>query len=156
MTPGAQLLIAKEGSVIYQKSYGFHTYEKKNPVLNHNIYDLASLTKVLTTLPLIINEFKYNNINLKTSLKDLFPSEYLGDKSNLKIDEILSHYSRLSPWIPFYRETLDSIDNKQLSIHYSNNKTKDFNVKVLDDLYMKSWNDTIFKRIINSPLIDKK
>ena len=156
MTPGAQLLIAKEGSVIYQKSYGFHTYEKKNPVLNHNIYDLASLTKVLTTLPLIINEFKYNNINLKTSLKDLFPSEYLGDKSNLKIDEILSHYSRLSPWIPFYRETLDSIDNKQLSIHYSNNKTKDFNVKVLDDLYMKSWDDTIFKRIINSPLIDKK
>ena len=58
MTPGAQLLIAKNGSVIYQKSYGFHTYEKKTRVSNDDVYDLASLTKILASLPLIINEFE--------------------------------------------------------------------------------------------------
>ena len=51
MTPGAQLLIAKNGSVIYQKSYGFHTYEKKRRVSNDDVYDLASLTKILASLP---------------------------------------------------------------------------------------------------------
>ena len=44
MTPGAQLLIAKEGSIIYQKSYGYHTYDNNKKVSNGDIYDLASLT----------------------------------------------------------------------------------------------------------------
>ena len=72
MTPGAQLLIAKNGSVIYQKSYGFHTYEKKTRVSNDDVYDLASLTKILASLPLIINEFELNKLSFKTTLQDLF------------------------------------------------------------------------------------
>ena len=47
MTPGAQILIAKQRSVIYNKSYGFHTYDKNIKVKNTDIYDLASLTKIL-------------------------------------------------------------------------------------------------------------
>ena len=72
MTPGAQVLIAKEGSVIYQKSFGYHTYEKIRKVNNDDIYDLASLTKILVTVPLIIREFEKNNLSLSTKLKDLF------------------------------------------------------------------------------------
>ena len=29
MTPGAQLLIAKDGKVVYNKSYGYQTFKKK-------------------------------------------------------------------------------------------------------------------------------
>ena len=56
MTPGMQILVARYGKVVFNKSYGFHTYEKKIPVTNNDIYDLASLTKILTTLPLVIQE----------------------------------------------------------------------------------------------------
>ncbi len=156
MTPGAQLLIAKEGSVIYQKSYGYHTYENNKKVANSDIYDLASLTKILVSVPLIIKEFDTNNLNLNTSLGELFPDFELFDKKDLKIDEILSHNGRLTPWIPFYKETLDSVSNKQLKQHYSNEKNKNFSIEVRKGLFMRDWNDTIFKRIINSPLLEKK
>jgi len=156
MTPGAQLLIAKEGSVIYQKSYGYHTYENNKKVANSDIYDLASLTKILVSVPLIIKEFDTNNLNLNTSLGELFPDFELFNKKDLKIDEILSHNGRLTPWIPFYKETLDSVSNKQLKQHYSNEKNKNFSIEVRKGLFMRDWNDTIFKRIINSPLLEKK
>ncbi len=156
MTPGAQLLIAKEGSVIYQKSYGYHTYDNIKKVANGDIYDLASLTKILVSVPLIIKEFETNNLNLDTKLGELFPDFELFDKKDLKIDEILSHNGRLTPWIPFYKETLDSVSKKQLKHHYSNVKTQNFSVEVRKGLFMRDWNDTIFKRIINSPLLEKK
>jgi CubicO group peptidase (beta-lactamase class C family) len=156
MIPGAQILIAKQGSIIYNKSYGFHTYDKNIEVANTDIYDLASLTKILVSVPLIIKEFENNDMSFDTSLKDLFPELELFDKADLKIDEILSHYAGLTPWIPFYKETLDSISKKQLKKHYSNIKTENFKVEVKDGLFMRSWNDTIFKRIINSDLLKKK
>ena len=68
MTPGVQLLIAKNGSVIYNKSYGHHTYNKKISVENEDIYDLASITKILVSLPLIIREFESKSLNFDTSL----------------------------------------------------------------------------------------
>lgn len=156
MTPGAQVLIAKEGSVIYQKSFGYHTYEKIRRVNSDDIYDLASLTKILVTVPLIMREFEKNNLSLNTKLKDLFTNLELYDKKNLKLDEILSHNARLTPWIPFYKETLDSVTKKQLEDQYSYDKTETFNIQVREGLFMKSWNDTIFNRIINSKLLEKK
>ena len=156
MTPGAQLLIAKEGSVIYQKSYGYHTYDNNKKVTNDDIYDLASLTKILVSVPLIIKEFESNNLNLNTKLGELFPDFELSDKKDLKLNEILSHNGRLTPWIPFYKETLDSISKKQLKHHYSNVKSQNFSVEVRNGLFMRDWNDTIIKRIINSPMLEKK
>ena len=44
--PGCQLLVAKEGKVIYNKTFGYHTYDNKLPVLESDIYDLASITKI--------------------------------------------------------------------------------------------------------------
>ena len=51
-----QILVARHGKVVFNKSYGYHTYEKKRAVANTDIYDLASLTKVLATLPLVMKE----------------------------------------------------------------------------------------------------
>ena len=66
---------------------------------------------------------------------------------------MLSHYSRLTPWIPFYKETLDSITNEQLDNYYSNKQTKDFEVEVREGLFMQLWNDIIFDKIIESDLL---
>ena len=44
--PGCQILLAKEGKVFYQKSFGYHTYEHTRAVRNDDIYDLASITKI--------------------------------------------------------------------------------------------------------------
>ena len=54
ITPGMQILVARKGKVIYQKSFGYHTYDKANTVKNDDLYDVASLTKILATLPLLM------------------------------------------------------------------------------------------------------
>jgi Beta-glucosidase-related glycosidases len=54
MMPGSQIVVARKGKVIYQKNFGYHTPEKKTKVKEDDIYDVASLTKILATLPLVM------------------------------------------------------------------------------------------------------
>jgi len=124
MTPGAQLLIAKDGKVILNKSYGYKTYEKNNLINWDHIYDLASLTKILSSVPLLMNEYESNGINEKSTLSDILPDLDLKDKGSLLLKEMLAHQSGLYPWIPFYKETLDSINYNPLTSIYSKKKTK--------------------------------
>ena len=67
MTPGMQILVAKSGEILYHKSFGHHTYNKKIKVENHHLYDLASLTKITATLPLIMREVDLNSFGLEHS-----------------------------------------------------------------------------------------
>ena len=124
MTPGAQLLIAKNGKVVLNKSYGYKTYEKNNLINWDHIYDLASLTKILYSVPLLMNEYESNGINEKSTLSDILPDLDLKDKGSLLLKEMLAHQSGLYPWIPFYKETLDSINYNPLTSIYSKKKTK--------------------------------
>ena len=75
MTPGFQMLVAKEGKIIYHKSFGHHTYERVREVRNSDIYDLSSITKILASMPLIIQEYEKNNLSLDIKLKNLFPKK---------------------------------------------------------------------------------
>jgi len=124
MTPGAQLLIAKNGKVVLNKSYGYKTYEKNNLINWDHIYDLASLTKILSSVPLLMNEYESNGINEKSTLSDILPDLDLKDKGSLLLKEMLAHQSGLYPWIPFYKETLDSVSYNPLTSFYSKKKTK--------------------------------
>jgi len=124
MTPGAQVLIAKNGKVILNKNYGYKTYDKTEPIDWDNIYDLASLTKILSSVPLLMNEYENNTIDEESTLLDIIPDLNLKDKSNLLLKEMLAHQSGLYPWIPFYKETLDSTNHDLLSSFYSKKKIK--------------------------------
>lgn len=126
MTPGAQVLIAKNGKVIFNKNYGYKTYNKTEPIDWDNIYDLASLTKILSSVPLLMNEYENNTIDEESTLFDIIPDLNLRDKSNLLLKEMLAHQSGLYPWIPFYKETLDSINHDPLISFYSKKKTNFF------------------------------
>ena len=157
MTPGAQVLIAKNGKVIFNKNYGYKTYDKTEPIDWDNIYDLASLTKILSSVPLLMNEYENNTIDEESTLFDIIPDLNLRDKSNLLLKEMLAHQSGLYPWIPFYKETLDSINHDPLSSFYSKKKNKFFSISVNRNLFLKnSFLDTINKRIINSELSQNK
>ena len=124
MTPGAQVLVSKNGKVVFNKSYGYKTYKKNNQIKWDDIYDLASLTKILSSVPLLMNEFESNGINEKSTLSDILPDLDLKDKGNLLLKEMLAHQSGLYPWIPFYKETLDSVSYNPLTSFYSKKKTK--------------------------------
>ena len=126
MTPGAQVLVAKNGKVILNKSFGFKTYKNEEPVKWNDLYDVASLTKILSTVPLLMNEYEMGIISKKSTLSAILSKTELQNKSDLLINEMLSHQSGLLPWIPFYKETIDSITRFPLSDFYSKKKTINF------------------------------
>ena len=157
MTPGLQLLIAKDGRVVYNKNFGYLTYDKKSKVKNNTIYDLASLTKILVTLPIVMKLVETGTINLDTKLKEILPSYVDSNKSNITIKEMLSHYSNLKSWIPFYKSTLDSITKKPKNLYYNSVYSNKHNIKVSDNLYLlSSYKDSINTLIKNSELNNEK
>ena len=157
MTPGLQLLVAKNGKIIYDKSFGYLTYDKKIKVKNNTIYDLASLTKILVTLPIIMKLVENGTITLDTKLKELIPRYIDSNKSDKTIKEMLSHYSNLKSWIPFYKSTLDSLTKKPNSLYYNSFYSNKFNIKVTDSLYLLStYRDSINTQIKDSELNDEK
>ncbi len=138
MTPGIQLLVARKGKIIYNKNFGYHTYEKKNEVDFDDVYDVASLTKILATLPIVMELEEQGSISLNSKLKDLMP-EYKGtNKANITLKKMLSHYAQLKPWIPFYYATLDSVTKKPDSKYYRSERSEKFNVEVTNTLFMLS------------------
>lgn len=155
MTPGMQILVARHGKVVYNKSFGYHTYEKKRPVLNTDLYDLASLTKILTTLPLIINEVDQGTLSLETRLGALNPNWAKSNKSELKIKDVLSHYARLTPWIPFYKETIQEGSLKLNRKYYRKRQSRRYPIKIADNYYgKKSISELISTKILESKLRD--
>lgn len=156
MFPGAQVLVARKGKVIYQKNFGYHDYSNTNKVEDTTMYDLASLTKILATMPIMLDLSTRNKISLDSKLSELLP-EYKGtNKAHITVKDMLSHYARLRPWIPFFRETL--IDKKKGTspTYYSTVPTRNFNIQVAENLYMRSdYTDTIYKIIKESTLLPR-
>ncbi len=148
MAPGLQVLVARKGKVIYEKSFGFHTNKKKDTVRNSDLYDVASLTKILASLPMLMKAEEDKKIPLNASLRDILPKFKKSNKDTVTVQEILSHYGRLQAWIPFYTHTQDSITKKNLNEFYSKKKTKKYSIQVAENLYLnKSYKDSIYKYI---------
>jgi len=157
MTPGIQLLVARKGKVIYEKCFGHHTYNKTTKVKLNDLYDVASLTKILATLPLLIELVDQGVIQLGSTLGELLTVYKGSNKESITVQEMLSHYAQLKPWIPFYVSTLDSITQKPNPTFYKSNQTKEFSIQVSKDLYLRNdFKDSIQSKIIESELLDKK
>lgn len=153
MMPGAQILVARKGKVIYQKNFGYHTPEKKNRVKSNDIYDLASLTKILATLPMIMELFDRDVINMDTKISEMLPEYKNSNKANITLKQMLTHTARLRAWIPFYGNTMDTVTSLPATKYYASEKNKAFPVKVADELYMrKDYRDSIFEMIKDSDL----
>ncbi|WP_010521833.1 glycoside hydrolase family 3 N-terminal domain-containing protein [Aquimarina agarivorans] len=157
MTPGLQLLVARKGKVIYNKSYGYQTYKKEVPITNQTIYDLASLTKILGTLPVIMKMEQTGVMSITDKFVDLLPELKGTNKEHIKIVEALSHYARLQAWIPFYISTLDSVSMKPSPKYYRKLKDSIYSTQVTDELFIrKDMKDSIFKEIVDSELRERK
>ena len=157
MTPGIQLLVARRGTVIYEKSFGYHTYKKTSEVKFNNLYDVASLTKILATLPLLMELVDSGVIALNSTLGDLLPSYKNTNKETITIQEMLSHFAQLKPWIPFFVSTLDSITEKPNPKFYKSKPSKKFPIQVNERLYLRTdIKDSIQNQIINSELLEEK
>ena len=156
MTPGMQILVARKGKVIFQKAYGFHTYENKEKVLNTDLYDVASVSKMISTLPNVMQLYDQNKVSLDTRLEAMLPYFENTNKKDIFFKDLLSHYAGLQAWIPFYKATLDN-ENNPSDKYYRKTADSLFSRKVADSLFLRNdYHDTIMKIIADSPLVTKK
>ncbi len=182
-TPGCQVLLAKDGVVFYDKSFGCHTYNEKTPVTDQAIYDIASITKIAATLPVLMSLQEKGQFSIDDSLGTYLPELEDSNKSGLIIEDILTHQSRLKPWIPFYFSLFEPLykDDKLISHKFSKNypfqissgaflnknyvikegylsgcQTDSFNIQIADNLYIhNTMTDTIYEKIRESGLEEK-
>ena len=156
MAPGMQILVAKKGKIVYRKNFGTLDYNPNNTVKDNSIYDLASLTKILVTLPELMKLYAQESFNVNSTFSDLLPELKGTNKGGMKMMNVLSHYALFPSWIPFYLKTLDT-QKKPLKEVYNNVKTDEFSVQVANNLFIKNdYINTIYKEIDNSELIKKK
>ena len=77
--PGAQLLVAKKGKIIFHETYGYHTYDSIQKVALDDVYDLASVTKITGPLPALMKLYEEGKIDLDAPF-----SKYWTDWKNQK------------------------------------------------------------------------
>lgn len=149
--PGCQVLAVWKGNVIFEKCYGTHTRSNDIAVIPTDLYDLASLTKIIATTTALIQLDNLGIIDVDKRLGKYFTTASGTNKENLKIKEILSHRARLQSWIPFYKSLVT--DGQPDSLIFSNTYSINFPLKVSDSLYISaSYTDTMLSMILNSPL----
>lgn len=157
IAPGMQVLVARKGKIVYQKSFGFHTYDNVIPVQNSDLYDVASLTKIMATLPMVVKDFDNDNISLNTKLSEMLPVFVDSDKKDITFKEMLTHNSGFLAWIPFYKSTLDSLTQLPSNAIYSKTYSEEFPDQVADSLYIrKRYSDVILQQIAESKLNKKE
>ncbi|WP_029906626.1 glycoside hydrolase family 3 N-terminal domain-containing protein [Prevotella sp. 10(H)] len=181
--PGCQILIAKDGTVIYNRSFGSFEYNGNRKVTNTDIYDIASMTKASATVPAIMKLYDENKLKLTTPISS-YVLELIGtDKSRITIRDALLHETGLTSFIPYYMNAIDKssyegkLFNRQRTSIYSAQfdtdtwARTDYKYKpamvsttpktgflpLADGLFInKVYNDTIIKAIADSKLRNRK
>lgn len=153
--PGCQIAVIKDGVIIYNKSFGHHTYDEMTPVKNSDIYDLASVTKMVATTAALMTLVDRGEIEVDKHLGKYLPTIKGSNKENINIRDILAHQARFRSWIPFYINTI--LDGKPKESIYNLMPLNDFSVKVADNFYIhKSFRDSIFNEIKISELLNRR
>ena len=133
-TPGCQVLVAKDGFVVYNKAFGHHTYQRKRKNSTSDIYDIASLTKITATLPCVMMLYDTKQIALDTPIGRYEYRIAQSDKKDLTIRELLLHSAGLKASVSFFNHAIDweNFSGRLLSSRYSKANC----VKLRDRLYI--------------------
>lgn len=182
-TPGCQVLLAQQGEIIYNKAFGYHTYHKRQANHTDDVYDIASVTKILATLPAVMKLYDEGRIALDTPLSNYYRVLRNTDKEEMTVREVLCHHAGLKTFLPLLPDAIDkaSMPGPLFSIKRTpsntlrlkerlyanpNYKFKDSTLvntphtgyrRIAPGIYLfPGYQDTIFNRILYSPLAPEK
>ncbi len=99
--PGCEVLVAKDGIVVYEKPFGVYSYGSKDSVTENTIYDLASVTKAAATSVSLMKLYDEGLFSLDKTMGDYLPYLEGTWKDTLKLCNVLTHQSRLRAGVSF-------------------------------------------------------
>lgn len=109
--PAAAVEVGRAERVLFQASRGTLSWDSDAaPVAPDTIFDLASLTKVLATTPIIMQLTERGRIGLDDPVGDHVPAWRGRDRDYVTVRDLLAHCSGLPAWRPYYqsRQGLES------------------------------------------------
>ncbi len=152
--PGARVLVVKEGTVVFDRSYGHLDYEKSAPVTSETVYDLASVTKVAATTLAAMFLHSRGELDVNKTLGDYLPELKNTNKGEIVLKDLLAHEAGLKAFIPHYTKTLTS--GKWNPTYYKDSITEEFTLPVSNEMYAKtSLRDSLWKWTVESELLPK-
>lgn len=98
--PGAQILIAKKGRIVFEKAYGHHTYAEEQPVLTTDLYDLASLTKAIGTTLAFMQLYDEGQLSLSDRVGRFLGKYNRSPIRSISLHRLLAHQSGLPALLP--------------------------------------------------------
>jgi len=153
--PGMVVLVAKNGKLVYHKSFGYVNTDRSVPMRNDMVFDLASVTKISATTVAIMKMYEEGKIDLNKTLGDYLSWVNGSDKATLKLRDILLHEAGLNPFIPFYREVIDTASGQPSPLHFAQQPSPEFSHRVAENLYLRNdWHDTMYNSILKSKLTE--
>ena len=153
--PGCQIVVMKDGQVVYDKCFGKFTYGGGHQVQPDDLYDIASCTKIFASTLAIMKLYDDGLIDLNKTLGDFFP--YLKGKAHgkLKLIDIMTHQAGLKAWVPFYKVTVD--ENGPMAEFYSDHMDEAHGIRVAENLYLiNDYPDRIFDSVSKTAIGRKK
>lgn len=153
--PGCRVLVAKDGVVVYDKSFGTLDWNSKEPVNENTVYDLASITKVVSSTIAAMKLVDDGKLDVEKTLGDYLPIPADNEYSKIVIKNMLSHNAGLTAWIPFYSKTITN-GTLDASI-YKSKPGEGYTRQVAENIYiLDTYRDSIFQQIIRTPLSKDK
>lgn len=145
-TPGGVVMVVRDGNVIFEKAYGHHTYEQEQETSLNDIFDLASITKIAATTPVVMRLTEQGLIELDSTMGRYLWQVQGTDKENIKIREVMLHEAGFIPFIPFYTKLKTADLSPDSSAAYA--------VKVADGSYIRTgyYKDVMWPEMLASKL----
>lgn len=147
-TPGAVVMVLKDGQIVFDRAYGHHTYDKEVRTRSSDIFDVASVTKIFATTIAAMRLVDEGRLDLDatvgTYLSELDRSH--PDKAAIKVRDLLTHTAGFIPFIPFYHGIRED--------DYSTEPSARYPIKVADRYYLGSdfYKKVMWRQIMDSPL----
>jgi len=152
--PGARVLVVKEGTVVFDRSYGHLDYEKSAPVTSETVYDLASITKVAATTLAAMFLHSRGELDLTKTLGDYLPELKKTNKGRIVLKDLLAHEAGLKAFIPHYTKTLNS--GKWNPTYYQDSISEGYTQPVSNAMFAPtSLRDSLWKWTVESELLPK-
>ncbi|MBR7722211.1 glycoside hydrolase family 3 N-terminal domain-containing protein [Hymenobacter properus] len=152
--PGCQVLVAKNGTVVFDQSYGYCTYDESQPVTSSTLYDLASVTKVAGTLQAVMYLKDQGKLNIEEKVSAYLPELARTNKREMTIRDVLLHQAGLKPGIPTWERTMR--DGQLKPTFYASIRSDDFPNEVAPGEYStKAADDSVWAWTMRSSLLPK-
>lgn len=148
-TPGAQIMVIKNGKVIFDQAFGHHTYQKKSKVRKSDLYDLASITKISATSLAAMKLFEEKEFKLADRLKTHLELDKESTIGRIRMKQLLTHSSGLQANMPIakYYNNKDSIVD-DCNQFYCKQPNDEYSIQIANDMFFnRKWIDSIWFKI---------